>query len=188
MINIINIKWNHIRKNPNIRFVANLTSRRPRRCKGKNMNTNVLKSPASPASVATNPRKLAVALLMASVAGLLVVADSLMNEWAESHVIAAWLALWLVGVVALVALRGVTRFVAHKLMSKLDAMAAQSASRRADARLWAMAKADPRLMAELEAAMTRQDNGAALRAPLKNLEQLSDRRAARIVRARLYYI
>lgn len=154
----------------------------------KNMNTNVLKSPVSPASVATNPRKLAVALLMASVAGLLVVADSLMNEWAESHVVAAWLALWLVGVVALVALRGVTRFVAHKLMGKLDAMAAQAASRRADARLWAMAKADPRLMAELEVAMTRDATESASRAPVKDLEQLSDRRAARIVHARLYYI
>jgi hypothetical protein len=111
-----------------------------------------------------------------------------MNEWAESHVVAAWLALWLVGVVALVALRGVTRFVAHKLMGKLDAMAAQAASRRADARLWAMAKADPRLMAELEVAMSRQATESASRAPVKDLEQLSDRRAARIVRARLYYI
>jgi flagellar biosynthesis/type III secretory pathway M-ring protein FliF/YscJ len=188
MINIINIKLNRIRKNPNIRVIAHSTSQRQERRKGKNMNTNVLNAPVSPASVATNPRKLAVALLMASVAGLLVVADSLMNEWAESHVVAAWLALWLVGVVALVALRGVTRFVAHKLMAKLDAMAAQSASRRADARLWAMAKADPRLMAELQVAMTRQATESASRAPVKNLEQLSDRRAARIVRARLYYI
>ena len=104
------------------------------------MNTNILKSPVNPASVATNPRKLAVALLMASVAGLLVLADSLMNEWAESHVLAAWLALWLVGVVALLALRGVTRFMAQQLMGKLDAMAARSASRRDDARLWAMAR------------------------------------------------
>lgn len=143
------------------------------------MSTNVLNAPVSPASVATNPRKLAVALLMASVAVLLVVTDSLMNEWAESHVVAAWLALWLVGVVALVALvalRGVTRFVAHKLMAKLDA------------RLWAMAKAGPRLMAELEVAMSRQATESASRAPVKDLEQLSDRRAARIVRARLYYI
>lgn len=151
------------------------------------MNTNILKSPVSPASVATNPRKLAVALLMASVAGLLVLADSLMNEWAESHVLAAWLALWLVGVVALLALRGVTRFMAQLLMGKLDAMAARSASRRADARLWAMAKADPRLMADLQVAMSRQatETGSL---PVKNLEQLSERRAARIVHSRLYYI
>ncbi len=151
------------------------------------MNSTVLNKPLSPVSVASNPRKLAVALLTASVAGLLVLADTLMNDWAESHVLAAWLALWLVGVVALLALRGVTRFVAQALMAKLDTWAAQSASRRADARLWAMAKADPRLMAELQVAMTRQAAEAAP-AAAKNLEQLSDRRAARIVRARLYYI
>ena len=187
MINIINIKWKHTRKNPNIHAIANQTPQRSERCKGKNMNTSVLKSSINPASAATNPRKLAVALLMASVAGMLVLADNLMNEWAESHALAAWLALWLVGVLALLALRGVTRFVAQKLMSKLDALAAQSASRRADARLWAMAKADPRLMAELQVAMTRQATDSAP-AQSQNFEQLSDRRAARIVRARLYYI
>jgi len=110
-----------------------------------------------------------------------------MNEWAESHVLAAWLALWLVGVVALLALRGVTRFMAQQLMGKLDAMAARSASRRADARLWAMAKADPRLMADLQVAMSRQAPEAGS-LPVKNLEQLSERRAARIVHSRLYYI
>lgn len=151
------------------------------------MNTTVLKSSVTPVSVATNPRKLAIALLTASVAGLLVLTDNLMNDWAESHVLAAWLALWMVGVVALLALRGATRLVAQKLMNQLDAWAAQSASRRADARLWAMAKADPRLMAELQVAMTRHEAQASP-APLKNMEQLSDRRAARIVRARLYYI
>ena len=157
------------------------------RRKGKNMNTTVLKSSVSPASVATNPRKLAVALLMASVAGLLVLADHLMDDWAESHVLAAGVALWLVGVLALLALRGVTRFVAQTLMLKLDALAARSAARRADARLWAMAKADPRLMAELQVAMNREpaENAAV---PMNSLEQLSDRRAARIVRARLHYI
>jgi hypothetical protein len=151
------------------------------------MNTTALKNPVTPVSVATNPRKLAIALLMAAVAGLLVLADNLMNTWAESHVLAAWLALWLVGVLALLALRGVTRFAAQKLMGGMDAWAAQSAARRADARLWAMAKADPRLMAELQVAMTREGD-AGISTPVQNLEQLSDRRAATVVRSRLYYI
>lgn len=187
MINIINIKLSRMRENPKIHPIAIQYDCAQGRCEGKKMNTSVLNKPATPVSVATNPRKLAVALLTASVAALLVLADTLMNDWAESHLLAAWVALWIVGVVALLALRDVTRFVAQKLMAKLDAWAAQSASRRADDRLWAMAKADPRLMAELQVAMTRSGPDVSP-VPAKNLEQLSERRAARIVRARLYYI
>jgi hypothetical protein len=56
---------------------------------------------------------------------------------------------------------------------------------RADERLWAMAQSDPRLMSELQVAMDRasEDTG-----PARDLENLMTRRAARLVRDRMYYI
>ena len=55
--------------------------------------------------------------------------------------------------------------------------------RRADERLWSMAQTDPRMMADLQAALTRSGT-----APAKDVVDLTQRRAARILRDRLYYI
>ena len=68
-------------------------------------------------------------------------------------------------------------------MGALDAWSANMAKRRADERLWSIAQTDPRMMADLQSALTR--SGAA---PAKDVVDLSQRRAARILRDRLYYI
>jgi hypothetical protein len=127
----------------------------------------------------------ATVLLAAGVSALLVLTDRLLDGWAESHLVAAWLALWAVAVLAIVLLRGLTRVLAQNLMTYLDAWSAHLARRRADQRLWDMAQKDPRLMRDLEVAM---DRAPEERSPLQRFENRMNRRAARLVRDRLYYI
>ena len=127
------------------------------------MNTITEKSlarlePVASAGVVSAPTSapaLAFGMWAAAVAALVVMADHLMADWAQTHVLATWLALWVVAVLAMVALRGVTRMLAQGLMRGLDAWSARVARRRADARLWAMAQSDSRLMHELQTAMDR---------------------------------
>ena len=116
---------------------------------------------------------------------MLVAVDQLIVNWAESHVVAAWLALWAVAVLAIVLLRGLTRSLAQHLMSGLDAWSAHVARKRADARLWSIAQSDPRLMSDLQGAMDRAPEAAT---PARQLASLRTRRAARLVRDRLYYV
>ncbi len=156
------------------------------------MNTTTSKSvlgqmpaPVAVATPATSAKTLSTVLLAAGVAALVVMADQMIDVWAETHVVASWLALWAVAVLAIAALRGVTRLMAQKLMGGMDAWSARVARRRADDRLWAMAQSDTRMMRDLQTAMDRADD---VNTPAADLTTLMGRRAARIVRNRLYHI
>jgi hypothetical protein len=96
-------------------------------------------------------------LLAAMVSALLVVADQLMNTWADGHLMVAWVALWLVGFAALAVFAGAARKLAVTVVRWLDAWSVRVAKARADERLWAIAKSDPRVMADLTAAMARSE-------------------------------
>lgn len=157
------------------------------------MNTTATKSvlgqmPAATAQAvapATSAKTLSTLLLAAGVAALVVMADQMIDDWAETHVLASWLALWAVAVLAIGALRGVTRMLAQKLMANLDGWSAQVARRRSDQRLWAMAQNDTRMMRDLQTAMDRADDDSE---PAKDVRALMSRRVARMVESRLYYI
>lgn len=133
----------------------------------------------------TATQTLATVMLAAGVAALVVVAAQMIEAWAASHEVAAWLALWAVAALAIGLLRGVTRNLAYQLMTGLDAWSAQVARRRADQRLWSMAQSDPRLMIELQVAC---DGASKENSPAQDLETVMARRAAQLVRDRLYYI
>jgi hypothetical protein len=133
----------------------------------------------------SSSKTLANFLLAAGVAALVVAVNQLIDNWAESHVVAAWLALWAVAVLAIVVLRGLTRHLAQNLMTGLDAWSAHVARSRADERLWSLAKSDPRLMSDLQVAL---DRASETSGPAQDLENLVTRRADRLVRNRLYYI
>lgn len=157
------------------------------------MNTSSEKSvlapiPAAPLlreATSTSTKTLASWMLAAGVAALVVTTDILIDAWAESHVLAAWVALWVVAVVAIAALRGVTRLMAQNLMTGLDAWSANVARRRADQRLWAMAQSDSRMLRDLQTAMDRAEETDI---PAPDVTSLMSRRVARMVNSRLYYI
>jgi len=151
--------------------------------------TTPILGPSPSFSVAAGPASftqwLATVLLAAAVSALVVGTDRLLDSWAESHLVGAWLASWAVAVLAIVLLRGLSRVLAQKLMAGLDAWSAQLARRRADERLWAMAQKDHRLMRDLEVAL---DRSPVERGTWPGVENLKTRRAARLLRDRTYYI
>lgn len=100
-------------------------------------------------------KSLAVMLLAAIGAALLVVADQVVETWADGHLLAAWVALWAVGIAALALFAGSVRSLFKGVVTRLDAWSYRVAQARADERLWAIAKHDPRVMADLQAAIAR---------------------------------
>ena len=79
-------------------------------------------------------------LLAAMVSALVVVADQLIDTWADGHLMVAWIALWLVGFAALALFAGAARKLAVTVVSALDAWSVRVAKARADERLWAIAE------------------------------------------------
>ena len=112
---------------------------------------------AAPRSGFDSTRGLSAMLLAAMVSALLVVADQLMDTWADGHLMVAWIALWVVGFSALGVFAGAARKLAVAAVGSLDAWSVRVGKARADKRLWAIAKSDARVMAELTAAMARNE-------------------------------
>lgn len=101
---------------------------------------------------------LAAMLLAAMVAALVVVADQLVDTWADGHLLAGWVVLWVVGFAALALLAGTARRLASRSIKALDDWSHSVARKRADERLWELARKDDRVMADLQAARTRQED------------------------------
>ena len=129
----------------------------------------------------TGARSLSALLLAAVVAALVVVADQMMDTWADGHLLAAWVALWAVAFAAVGLFAGATRHLSAQLLRSLDAWSARLAQRRADERLWAIAQSDARLMAELQSAIHRDDGEWASANP-------AQAHAAQVIRERLNYV
>lgn len=119
---------------------------------------------AAPASVrtATAPRSiqargLAALLLAAVVAAMVLVADHLVSTWADGHLFLAWVMLWVIVFAGFALFADTARVVARRTLAGLDQWAAARAQVRAEERLWDIARADPRVMAELVQARTRDE-------------------------------
>lgn len=102
-------------------------------------------------------RGLTALLLAAAVASLVVVADRLISTWADGHLLLAWVILWAVVFAGMALFADVARRAARAMLVQLDRWSKARAENRADARLWAMAKQDPRLMSDLLVARQRAE-------------------------------
>lgn len=102
-------------------------------------------------------RGLATLLLSAMAAAVMVVAYQVMDSVTEGHLLVMWIALWAIAFAALALFGGAARKAAAQLKSGLNTWSQAVAEGRADQRLWASAKADARVMADLRAAMARAD-------------------------------
>lgn len=106
-------------------------------------------------------RGLAAMLLAAVVAAMLVVADQVISTWADGDLLVAWIMLWAVAFAALALFAGTARKLAVRTVTSLDAWSQRVAQKRADERMWAMAQSDPRVMADLQSALTRSESANA---------------------------
>jgi len=102
-------------------------------------------------------RSVSAMLLAAMVSALIVVADQLIDSWADGDLLAAWVVLWVVGFAAVALLAAPARGMALRLMGGFTHRVQQAAQRRADARLIQLAQQDPRVLSELQSAVSRQD-------------------------------
>jgi hypothetical protein len=100
---------------------------------------------------------LAALLLAAMVSALLVVADKLISNWSDGGLLVAWVVLWAVAFFALALFADSARSLAGRIIGAWQAGAERRATARADAQFLAHAQSDPRLMDELQAAITRQE-------------------------------
>jgi hypothetical protein len=103
-------------------------------------------------------RALSTLLLSAFAAAVMVVAYEVMDTVAEGHLLVMWIALWAAAFVSLAMFAGTARNVAARMKVGLDDWSRTQAVARADARLWATAQTDPRVMADLQAAASRHDD------------------------------
>jgi hypothetical protein len=101
-------------------------------------------------------RGLATMLLAAAVAALVVLADQMIGSWADGHLFLGWVALWVVIFAGTAMFAGTARRLAHTTLRSLDSWSRSLAEARAEARLWDLARTDPRLKAELLQARARE--------------------------------
>ena len=102
-------------------------------------------------------RGLATLLLSAIAAVVMVVAYQVMDSVIEGHLLVMWIAMWVAAFGALVFFASTTRHIAASMKAGLDGWSREVARSRADERLWATAKSDSRVMADLQCAMIRQE-------------------------------
>ena len=105
-------------------------------------------------------RSLAAMLLAAAVAALVVLADQMISTWADGHLFLGWVTLWVVVFAGSVLFAGTARRMAQAAVRSLDSWSKSMAEARAEARLWDLARTDPRLKAELMQARAREADAA----------------------------
>jgi hypothetical protein len=102
-------------------------------------------------------RGVATLLLAALVSALLVVANEVIETWSDGHLLAAWIALWLVGFAALALLARPMRALTVRAPQAWRNRRAARRQSLHDARLWDCAQHDSRIMADILCAMGRAE-------------------------------
>jgi hypothetical protein len=101
-------------------------------------------------------RNLGAALLTAALAALVLMAQQMMDTWMDSHLFAGWIVLWMIVFGASLVLAAPARRLATRIQTRWTDMRQQWAEDAAEQELMQLAKNDPRVMAEIRAAATRQ--------------------------------
>jgi hypothetical protein len=90
----------------------------------------------------------------------MVVAEQVVSALTDGHLLAVWVAMWAIVFGLLATFSGAIRAWPTQWQARLRQRRAKAAARAADARTWAAAMADPRLMAELDCALLRAQEAA----------------------------
>ena len=102
-------------------------------------------------------RGVATLLLAALVSALLVVANEVIETWSDGHLLAAWIALWLVGFAALALLAKPMRALTLHGPQTWRNWLAKRRESADDAWMWNLAQHDSRVMADILCAMGRAE-------------------------------
>ncbi len=107
------------------------------------------------AAQAEASKTLAGVLLAAVMASLLVVADQVIENWADGHLLLGWVALWSLVFAGLAFCARPLRRASTALARLAEGWFTAAAHARAEERMWDYARMDPRVMDELRAAAKR---------------------------------
>ncbi len=113
---------------------------------------------ATPSGVGV--RGLSVMLLAAAVSTLVLLADQYRHALTDGDLFAGWVLMWVVVFAGMALFAGTARRLAARAMRVLDGWSHARAQTRAEIRMWEIARTDPRIMAELTQARTRQESAA----------------------------
>jgi hypothetical protein len=136
-------------------------------------------TPASAQASRVSAGPLSVLLLAALVATLVLLADRFVNTWADEHLFLGWMLLWVVIFAGLALFAGTARALAARAICALDGWAQSRAHARAEARLWVIARSDPRVMADLVAIRAHAESGFGLASVPVGMEPQSQAPEAR---------
>lgn len=136
----------------------------------------------NPASV----RHLLALLLIAVVATAVAVAETLVSDWSESRLLAAWVVLCGALFAGAALYAHVLRGVVVRAADGVRAVAQRNAAARADARFLESARNDPRVMHELQAAITRLTSDQETMAAPSSTAPVANRRANELRMPTLY--
>ena len=100
-------------------------------------------------------RTLAGLLLAGVMAAMLVVADQVIDNWADGHLLLGWVALWSVVFAGLAFFARPLRKITMALAASVDRQMKVAAQVRREEQMWEFANRDPRVMEELRAAVAR---------------------------------
>ena len=103
-------------------------------------------------------RVVAAVLLAGAVAAMIVLADRTVATWEADHLLAGWVVLWAIAFAILGVYAPTVRRVFTRLQGAFRDWSARAASARADECMWQAARNDPRVMSDLQAAITRHEN------------------------------
>ncbi len=103
-------------------------------------------------------RTLAGMLLAATLSLILVVADKLIESWADGDTLLGWVSLWMAVFVTLALFAPVLRRWSGAMARKLATAYAAARARDEEAALWDLARHDPRIMAEIRCAQSRKSD------------------------------
>ncbi len=93
-------------------------------------------------------------LLAAVVAALLVVANQVIDTWSDGHLLAAWIVMWTVAFAALALLAKPLKRVSTGVRLTFKRWVAVRREATEDRKLWNVALADARVMADISRAMS----------------------------------
>lgn len=116
---------------------------------------------------------LAALLLAAMVSALLVVADRVISSWSDGGLLVGWIALWAVAFVALALFSESTHAPATRVSAAWRVSARRRAIERQDQQLWRVAQSDGRVMADIEAAISRASDVAPVQVGVQALRQMT---------------
>ena len=169
MINIIIINLNDTRENPSIRGIyctrscleyamtAFVNVEFPSQHPGVERAEQVIERFEQATAAFDGARGVAALLLAALVSALLVVANEVIETWSDGHLLAAWIALWLVGFAAIALLAKPMRALTVRGPLAWRNWRAARRESAEDARLWNVAQYDSRVMADILCAKGRAE-------------------------------